>query len=91
MSWLRLDEFEASDPELVHDEDGNLMEVLVHVRPKIERYPFCCLAPKRRLTLTFPFVLIMFSSWDQSDSIVWLTSCITVAISRSPAANVARN
>lgn len=47
MSWLRLPDFDASDPELVHDAAGNLVEVLVPVRPIKEMYPFCCLAPKR--------------------------------------------
>lgn len=45
MSWLRLPDFEASDPELVHD-DGHLVEVLVHVKPVVTTYPICCLAPK---------------------------------------------
>jgi hypothetical protein len=47
LSWLRLPDFDASDPELVHDVAGNLVEVLVPVRPIKEMYPFCCLAPKR--------------------------------------------
>lgn len=47
MNWLRLPDFDASDPELVYDDAGNLTEVLVQVRPVKEAYPFCCLAPKR--------------------------------------------
>lgn len=33
MSWLRLPDFDAGEPELVHDGDGNLVEVLVRCRP----------------------------------------------------------
>lgn len=46
MNWLRLPGFEANEPELVHDANGNLVEVLVHVRPVDATYPVCCLAQK---------------------------------------------
>lgn len=46
MSWLRLPDFEASNPELVHDDAGNLIEVLVEARPKRETFDVCCLAQK---------------------------------------------
>lgn len=39
-------DFEAGNPQLIHDGDGHLTEVLVHVRPSRTIYPFCCLAPK---------------------------------------------
>lgn len=46
MSWLRLPDFEASNPELVHDDAGNLIEVLVEARPKRDAFDVCCLAQK---------------------------------------------
>lgn len=46
MSWLRLPGFEAKEPELKHDDAGNLIEVLVPVRPVDDVYPVCCLAQK---------------------------------------------
>lgn len=42
MSWLRLPDFEAGEPELVHDDDGNLTEVLVRCRPIAAEYEWCC-------------------------------------------------
>lgn len=42
MSWLRLPDFEAGEPELVHDDDGNLVEVLVRCRPTTAEYEWCC-------------------------------------------------
>lgn len=46
MTWLRLPGFEAENPELVHDDTGQLVEVLVPVRPVTSNYPVCCLAQK---------------------------------------------
>ncbi|WP_419827684.1 ISL3 family transposase [Sphingomonas sp.] len=46
MNWLRLPLFEVGRPKLVHDDQGDLAEVLVHCAPTRLDIDLCCLARK---------------------------------------------
>lgn len=46
MNWLGLPGFDAEAPVEIHDDEGDLAEILITVRPTVTTYPVCCLAQK---------------------------------------------